>query len=176
MAHIMVWRGDLPEDSLTGFWHHGIRCPDGSVIHYTGMDGPKTLHNSQILRTSMAQFHVEPLRNIHDVLYPETRTCFPPDEIVRRAERRIGQRGYHLLFNNCESFARWCVVGEEESFQTQGAFVGAVGGIASLALGGGVFGAVLTAVVAHRAWDAARNRSTERGRRQRRDADSDDGG
>lgn len=172
----MVWRGELPEDSLAGFWHHGIRHPDGSVIHYSGMDGVKTLRNAQIMRTDMARFCVESGHTIHEVQYPRPLRRFTPEQIGRRAESRLGQRDYHLLFHNCETFARWCVTGEGESFQSQGFFVGAAGAAASILFGGGLVGAVLTGIVATKVWEGARNRSPDRRRFGRMtDDDSDEG-
>ena len=34
---------------------------------------------------------------------------YSENEIVRRAYSRIGEKGYYLIFNNCEHFARWCI-------------------------------------------------------------------
>ncbi|PXF47259.1 hypothetical protein BWQ96_03034 [Gracilariopsis chorda] len=158
----MVWRGELPEDSLRGFWHHGIRFRDGTVIHYAGMDGPKSLHNARILHTAMSDFLSDVGRPLHTVRYPPSCRCYSVEEIEQRARSCLGRMNYHLLFQNCENFARWCVTGRAASFQSQGAFIGLAGGIASLALGGGFLGAVLTAIVAHKAWDSARNRSDMR--------------
>ncbi|XP_070173541.1 phospholipase A and acyltransferase 1-like [Littorina saxatilis] len=36
----------------------------------------------------------------------------PPDEIVERARKRLGQKGYNLLSKNCEHFATWCRYGD----------------------------------------------------------------
>lgn len=177
MSHIMVWRGRGREDGLGGFWHHGILCSDGSVIHYTGMDGVKTLRNASVLRTSMTGFDGGTDNLIHHVSYNEREHLhvFPPEEVQRRAESRIGQRSYHLLFDNCESFARWCVVGNEVSFQGRGVLAGAIAGFGSIVLGGGLLGAGITAVVVQRFWDARGNRSA--GRQlfgNANDSDSDD--
>lgn len=162
MTHIMVWRGELPEDSLSGFWHHGIRLRNASVIHFAGMHGPKTLRNARILHTPISAFACDPLRIVHTVKYPRSSSRFPVDQIERRALACIGATNYHLLFHNCETFSRWCVTGKASSFQAQGALVGLVGGITTLLFGGGLLGAVLTTVVAHKAWDCARNRSEQR--------------
>lgn len=160
----MVWRGNLPEDGLTGFWHHGILCPDETVIHYTGMNGLKTLRNAEIQRTSMEQFICSSTRdrNIHHVVYPPSKVHFNPDEIAERAASRIGQRGYNVINHNCENFARWCVVGDSKSFQVQGYVIGLAGAIFSLLFGGGLLGSALTAVAAQRAWDSGRNVSNTR--------------
>ncbi|PVD22496.1 hypothetical protein C0Q70_18310 [Pomacea canaliculata] len=37
--------------------------------------------------------------------------CYDPDEIVRRAESKLGEMGYHVCEKNCEHFATWCRYG-----------------------------------------------------------------
>ncbi|NEP15119.1 MAG: NC domain-containing protein [Symploca sp. SIO2C1] len=85
--------------------HHGIDYGDGSVIHYR-----KT--NETISRTAMATFSQG--RKIYVKQY---QTCFIPDVVIHRAESRLGEREYNLLFNNCEHFATWCKTGISESQQ-----------------------------------------------------------
>lgn len=160
MAHVMVWRGSGAEDGVTGFWHHGIQCEDGSVVHYTGMDGVKTIRNARILRTSMADFQVDGTRRVHYV--EEKGAKYAAHEVQQRALSRIGAKDYDLLFHNCESFARWCVHGAPTSFQGQGAVVGLAAAAVSMVLGGGWPGALLTALVAHKFWDRNGNRSRHR--------------
>lgn len=175
MSHIMVWRGAGQEDGLTGFWHHGILCPDGSVIHYSGMDGVKTLSNASIMRTSLSEFDGNTGRQVHTVTYDphEHRRIFAHQDVVFRAESRLGHRRYHVLFDNCESFARWCVVGSEVSFQGQGVMVGVAAGVGSIVLGGGLLGAALTAVVVHKFWDRRANPSVARVSATNEDDDSE---
>jgi hypothetical protein len=174
MSHVMVWRGPLPEDGLAGFWHHGIRCQDGrSVIHYAGMDGVKSLSNARIMKTPLAAFRGsddenDPTRPVHVVAYPPAlhpqlqQPRYTPSEVEARAEARIGHAQYHLLADNCETFARWCVTGQHVSQQSTGAVVGVAAGLASLLIGGGPLGAVLTALVTHKMWDRRSNRSNSR--------------
>jgi hypothetical protein len=87
--------------------HHGIDCGDGTVIHYRKGD-------ETIARTSMATFADG--RTIYVKPYS---TSFIPDVVVRRAEGRLGERKYNLLFNNCEHFATWCKTGVNESCQVK---------------------------------------------------------
>lgn len=164
MSHIMVWRGSGAEDSFGGFWHHGILCSDGTVIHYTGMDGPKTFHNASILRTSLSEFNPDANRQIHHVSYSHVSNgcVYSPIEVERRAETRLGQATYHVVYDNCESFARWCVCGQETSFQGKGIVFGALAGMGSLLAGAGLLGAGLTAVVVQKVWDGRGNRSERR--------------
>ena len=51
---------------------------------------------------------------MHVVEYP---TRLSADAAVERALSQAGRRGYHLIFDNCEHFACWCVVGRDESRQ-----------------------------------------------------------
>jgi cell wall-associated NlpC family hydrolase len=44
-------------------------------------------------------------------------TVYSPEETVKRAHSRFGERKYHLIFNNCEDFALWCKTGIAESSQ-----------------------------------------------------------
>ncbi len=85
--------------------HHGIDYGDGSVIHYR-----KT--NETISRTAMATFSQG-----KKVYVKQYQTCFIPDVVIHRAESRLGEREYNLLFNNCEHFATWCKTGISESQQ-----------------------------------------------------------
>lgn len=175
MSHIMVWRGAGQEDGLAGFWHHGILCPDGTVIHYSGMDGVKSLRNAAIMRTSLSNFDGDAGRPVHTVTYEtsEHPRIYAHADVVRRAESRLGHQQYHVLFDNCESFARWCVVGSEISFQGQGVVVGVAAGVGSLVFGGGLLGAALTAVVVHKFWDRRANTSSGRERTGSGESDRD---
>lgn len=62
-------------------------------------------------------------KNLYRVDYEEEDKCYPPDEVIARAESQIGEPGlqnrrYHLFQNNCEHFATWCKTGEAFSEQS----------------------------------------------------------
>ena len=42
---------------------------------------------------------------------------YTPDETIRRARSRLGERKYDLGLNNCEHYAVWCKTGLRESSQ-----------------------------------------------------------
>jgi len=44
---------------------------------------------------------------------------YTPEETVRRAESRLGERSYNIVTNNCEHFAIWCKTGVSESTQVE---------------------------------------------------------
>ena len=87
--------------------HHGIDCGDGNVIHYRKP-------SETIERTSVPTFTRG--NKLYVRQYP-VGFCFIRDDVVYRAESRLGERKYNLLFNNCEHFATWCKTGASDSKQ-----------------------------------------------------------
>ena len=50
----------------------------------------------------------------------ETATHPTPAEAISTARSRMGEGGYHILYNNCEHFANECVTGKHYSAQVDG--------------------------------------------------------
>ena len=119
--HISVWR--------FGYTHHGIDVGDGTVIHLAG-DG-RGKREASVRRSSLAEFAKGSRIRVH----PYGSARFDPDITVTRAESRLGAAGYHLLTNNCEHFAYWCVTGQLVSAQV-GVGGSATGSIGLSSLGG----------------------------------------
>lgn len=94
--------------NLEGLYeHHGIDCGDRTVIHYR--------KPSEIIeRTSIDIFSKGKKIYLRD--YP---IRYIPDTVLNRAESRLGEQQYNLLFNNCEHFATWCVTGVSKSQQVE---------------------------------------------------------
>ena len=89
------------------YQHHGIDCGDGTVIHYR--------KPSEIIeRTSFTTFS---RGNSVAVKNYVKGFCYLPHVVVSRAESRLGEAEYSLLFNNCEHFATWCKTGISDSKQ-----------------------------------------------------------
>ncbi|WP_411679932.1 lecithin retinol acyltransferase family protein [Clostridium thailandense] len=42
---------------------------------------------------------------------------FTPEEAIKRANERLGEKSYDLLQNNCEDFVIWCKTNSSKSFQ-----------------------------------------------------------
>ncbi|MBE9118125.1 lecithin retinol acyltransferase family protein [Lusitaniella coriacea LEGE 07157] len=102
---IYVYREFL---NLRGVYeHHGIDCGDGTIIHYSKRTNPP-----EVQRTSIEFFTQG--NSLHLRQYPSS---FIADVAIHRAQSRLGERQYNLLFNNCEHFATWCKVGISESQQ-----------------------------------------------------------
>lgn len=97
-----------PFFNLEGLYeHHGIDCGDGTVIHYSKREDEAT-----VKRTSMEAFTGG--KRVYIRQYP---AHYIAETTLRRAESRLGEREYNLLFNNCEHFATWCKTGISDSRQ-----------------------------------------------------------
>lgn len=87
--------------------HHGIDCGDGTVIHYR--KGTETIE-----RTSKEYFTDR--RTVYVKRYP---VRYIAETVIQRAESRLGERKYNIVFNNCEHFATWCITGVSHSQQVK---------------------------------------------------------
>ena len=113
--HIFVWR----QHNGVPYQHHAIDIGDGLVVHFSdgagGIARPGTaVEDFQIQRASRDSITRGGRDSVHVVSHSRR---LPADEIVLRAESQLGRTGYHLLFDNCEHFANWCVVDRRESRQ-----------------------------------------------------------
>ncbi len=115
-------KGDHLIAVMRYYTHHGIDIGDGTVVHWCS-DLPSTNHGSlsdllarkvsaAIRRTSLEAFHEG--RPYYVSNHPNQ---FDADRIVERALSRVGETGYHLIWNNCEHFATWCTTGQHYSSQ-----------------------------------------------------------
>jgi hypothetical protein len=98
--------------------HCGIYEGGGFVIHFAAPSGSEiSQENAVIHRTTLKAFQDDcPLRVI-DFQEENFKTIYSPEETVRRARSRIGEKGYDFLTNNCDHFATWCKTGEHRSLQ-----------------------------------------------------------
>jgi hypothetical protein len=102
--------------------HHGIDIGDGTVVHWSsGMPGNKSMGDivsrklaSEIRRSQLAEFG-----DLSRLRVREYATFYDPDEVVRRALSRVGEKGYCLVGNNCEHFSTWCKTGHHQSEQVK---------------------------------------------------------
>lgn len=85
-------------------FHHGIYCGDDEVIHY--------VNGKRICKTPLSKFAKK--QRIH---IKRHRRSFSQSRVAKRAKRRLGERKYNLIFNNCEHFANWCKTGKSRCKQ-----------------------------------------------------------
>lgn len=126
--------GDHIRARRFGYWHHGIDCGDGTVIHYEG-----ELFRAKDAKVRRVTWH-EFARNGEVRTVPEP-CAYDPETVVERAVSRLGECGYCAFANNCEHFARWCASGIRESRQVDrvlavasGVAVATAGALATIVL------------------------------------------
>jgi hypothetical protein len=124
----MFRRGDHIRAGQPGAPHHdGIYLGNGLVIHLTGSPGGGKA-SAQVRIDSLAAFaHGRPVTVRHYA------SRHDPEVIIARAMSKLGEGNYHLIFNNCQHFARWCATGDHHSEQVTSA-IAATGTVATPAL------------------------------------------
>jgi len=103
-------RGDHLVVQFGPYTHHGIDMGDGRVIHFGRGLHDKT--NARIEIVDRADFCGDRPTKVKAIP-----AAFDPDEIIARAELRLGQADYDLFDNNCEHFVNWCRLGVANSSQ-----------------------------------------------------------
>ncbi|MBR0445990.1 MAG: lecithin retinol acyltransferase family protein [Oscillospiraceae bacterium] len=125
----MTWQmiqpqpGDMIRVKIGPLYHYGIYISDDEVIQF----GPNPslrvgLPDSElaVCVTDVDEFLCGEFLEVRVPDRKERRKQNSPKKTVEIARSRIGQRGYHILHNNCEHFANECVTGEHFSSQTEG--------------------------------------------------------
>jgi uncharacterized phage-associated protein len=108
--------------------HHGIYVGRGKVIHFEGF--AEAFKKGPIRRTTLEDFIADGNLSIQE--HPDAR---PSQKIVEAAQEALDNANnqkweYHLILNNCEHFANWCVTGKMVSEQVDTGlliFIGPVG-------------------------------------------------
>jgi hypothetical protein len=96
--------GDHISADYDHVFHHGIYCGNDEVIHY--------VNGIEIRKTPLSKF-----AETQRIYIKSYHRSFSQSRVVKRAERRLGERKYNLAFNNCEHFATWCKTGKSRCEQ-----------------------------------------------------------
>ena len=99
-----------------GYTHHGIYIGNDQVIHYTGEVFQKVFSENQ---PKIRQDHISVFSNGNKIKRVHHSKTFFYDQIITRAQSKLGESRYSLIFNNCEHFATWCVTGQYKSEQVE---------------------------------------------------------
>ena len=122
LVSIPCLRGVVP------YLHYGIDLGDGTVVHLATQQDGKSM---SVQRVSLADFACgKPIRVEH------TEIALPIEVVVQNCMGALGRTGYHLIWDNCEHFAREMKTGIPRSHQVEvvvkSVMRGAVTGVAYL--------------------------------------------
>lgn len=131
-------RGDHIKVSRGLYSHHGIYVSDDEIIHFTGKDEDSIFDWSkpEVIATNLDYFLKGGVLEVKEYTDDEFCDLYSVDDIVRYARACLGDKGYNLVFNNCEHFANVCTLGRFRSNQVE-RFLG-LGGDYNMGLVGGI--------------------------------------
>ena len=123
----MIWSmampqfGDMVRVKSGNIHHYGIFVNENEIIQFGlapaarvgGRDSDVAVCSSDLAAFLHGGALEKAVFEDSDVKKP-----LPADVAVRKARARLGEKGYHILYNNCEHFAYECVLGEKKCTQT----------------------------------------------------------
>ena len=90
-------KGDHIATIRSVYTHHGIYDGRGGVYEY---------NDGVVRHTSLGKF-----ADGDDLYRVDEDTRYSPGQIIYRAQSRLREKDYNILYNNCENFATWCRLG-----------------------------------------------------------------
>ncbi|MBQ3115971.1 MAG: lecithin retinol acyltransferase family protein [Clostridia bacterium] len=111
--------GDMIRVNFNGLYHYGIFIDEDKIVQFgLAPVARRLLKDSEVevLTSNVEQFLCG---GFLEVGIPEKKDGKrrPPKKIVEYALSKLGQRGYSILYNNCEHFAYECTFGQKRCTQ-----------------------------------------------------------
>lgn len=111
--------GDIVRVKLGSIYHFGIYISDDSVIQFglppTSLD--RDASKVFVCETSIETFLCDKFLEVGEPDKQEKKKIRKPKDIVSVAKSRLGEGGYHILYNNCEHFVNECAFGKRDCEQ-----------------------------------------------------------
>ena len=107
--------GDMIRVGLGSIYHFGIFVSDEEVIQFgLAPDARNLLPDSEVavLASDIDTFLAGGFLEVCEFDRKERKGHRKPKEVIACARSRLGERGYHILYNNCEHFANECLSGQ----------------------------------------------------------------
>ena len=106
--------GDIVRVALGSIFHYGIFISEEEIIQF-GL--PPTFHRKsedvEVLSAPVEAFLAGGFLEVGVPEGKEKKRRRPPKQVAQTAKSRLGERGYDILYNNCEHFANECYFGEK---------------------------------------------------------------
>jgi len=114
-------RGDIVRIQLGSIYHFGIYVSDDEIIQF-GLP-PTSLNRDaskvEVCSTNLETFLCGKFLEVGVPEKKEKKQILPKEKIVEIAKSRIGEKGYHILYNNCEHFVFQCAFNKKVSQQVE---------------------------------------------------------
>lgn len=117
-------KGDHIKVNRGLYTHHGVYISDDEVIHFTGTEDDSVLDwsKNEVIKTDIDYFLRDGQLEKKEYTDDEFQDLYQVDHIVAYARACLGDKGYNLVFNNCEHFANVCTLGRFRSRQVEKVF------------------------------------------------------
>ena len=106
--------GDIIRIRAGNIYHYGVYVSDDEVIQFgvaPNRRGAITDSEVEVLSTDINEFLNGEFLEVGVLDKKEQKNRVPVNKTVEMARGRLGERGYNILYNNCEHFATECVTG-----------------------------------------------------------------
>ena len=114
--------GDMIRISFGQFYHYGIFVSEEEVIQF-GLPPTEGLLNRATEDIAVCITDIDTFSGGKVVEVATTEKTdkkrLSPKKTVKRAREAVGEKGYHILHNNCEHFVRYCYFGEKRCEVTE---------------------------------------------------------
>lgn len=115
--------GDMIRISFGKFYHYGIFVSEEEVIQFglPPFDGllNRKFEDIAVCVSDVYTFSGGRVVEVATSEKSDKQKRLSPKKTVQRARERIGEKGYDILHNNCEHFARYCYFGEKRCEVTE---------------------------------------------------------
>lgn len=112
--------GDIIRVKAGSIYHYGIYVNDAEVIQFGLSPMPRIGLPDSEVAVCISNIEDFLLEGFLEIGVPEKKDKkrFPPKKTVALARARLGEKGYNIIYNNCEHFAYECYCGEKFCSQT----------------------------------------------------------
>lgn len=105
-----------------GLYHFGVYVSDREIIQFgfnpTARAGVRAC-DVEVCTSDLDGFLNGGVLEVGEAEAQDENKRKSPEDTVFSARQRLGEKGYHILYNNCEHFAYECVLGENYCSQTE---------------------------------------------------------
>lgn len=115
-------RGDMVRVKAGSVYHYGIFVSEQEVVQFGAAPIARPMQKDDEITVCTADWSEFSCGGTAEVGEPEDSEKMrlrSPEQIVQAARNRIGEKGYHILYHNCEHFAYECAFGTPYSSQTE---------------------------------------------------------
>lgn len=114
-------RGDMVRVKCGSIYHYGVFISEDEIIQFglapSQRQGVKAC-DIEVCTSDVDVFLGGGFLEVAVLDKKERKKRRKVEDTVRMARERLGEKGYHILYNNCEHFAYECVMGERYCSQT----------------------------------------------------------